>query len=137
VTAEREQLVQYWMHRAQEAVAEAELMAQADHWNTCVSRLCYACFYAATALLLRHGLSSKKHSGVRSAFNRHFVKSGTVAPDLGALYNELYASREQADYRDLVAFNKDQVAPWISATQQFVWRVQALLTSPAVEEPSV
>jgi hypothetical protein len=46
-----ERLVRYRMRRANEAIAEAELLAGSGHWNTSVNRLYYACFYAASALL--------------------------------------------------------------------------------------
>ncbi|MGM0381778.1 MAG: hypothetical protein ACQEP7_07295 [bacterium] len=35
-------------------------------------------FYAATAALLERGRSFKKHSGVRSAFHKHFIKEGPL-----------------------------------------------------------
>jgi hypothetical protein len=38
----------------------------------------YACFYAISALLVRDGLSSSKHAGVRSLFNRQYVKTGKI-----------------------------------------------------------
>jgi len=67
-------LVGYRLARARETLEEARLMAQARHWDGCVNRLYYACFYAVTALFVAHGLSSAKHSGVRSLFGQHFVK---------------------------------------------------------------
>jgi len=65
MSAERDVLMHYRMARARETLAEADLMAQNGHWHGCVSRLYYACFYAVTALLLRHDLSAGKHAGVR------------------------------------------------------------------------
>jgi uncharacterized protein (UPF0332 family) len=66
-------------------------------WNPCVNRLYYACFYAVSALLLRHGFSSSKHTGVRSLFNRHFVKTGKISKALAQIYNDLFARRQESD----------------------------------------
>ena len=40
----QETLIRYRMDRARETLVEAELMAQARHWNACVNRLHYAYF---------------------------------------------------------------------------------------------
>lgn len=61
-------LVSYRRARANEAMEDARILAKAGRWNACVNRLYYACFYAVSALLVRHGLSSPKHTGVRSIY---------------------------------------------------------------------
>ena len=63
-------LVLYRMTRADETLEDARILAKAGRWNACVNRLYYACFYAVSALLVRDGLSSSKHAGVRSLFNQ-------------------------------------------------------------------
>jgi uncharacterized protein (UPF0332 family) len=127
MNAERDVLIRYRLERARETLVEADLMAQSGHWNGCVNRLYYACFYAVTALLLRHDLSAGKHAGVRSLFNRHFVRSGMISTILGKLYRDLFESRQQGDYQDLVRFEEQQVRPWISEAHRFVARVEELL----------
>lgn len=64
------------------------------HTNTYVNRLYYASFYAVSALLLLHDKSFAKHSGIRSAFHREFVRSGIVSKELGHLYDRLFDSRQ-------------------------------------------
>jgi uncharacterized protein (UPF0332 family) len=124
-----EDLVPRWMDRARETLVEAELMADADHWNACVNRLYYACFYAVTALLLRHGMSSSRHSGVRSLFNRHFAKRRLVSDELADLYNDLFDSRLRGDYIGFVQYEEAQVRPWIPQVRRFVSRIEELLES--------
>ena len=74
--------INYWIARAEETLKEAKILAEAGYWNACVNRLYYSCFYAITALLVRDGLSTSKHSGVRGFFNRNYVKTGMVPKDL-------------------------------------------------------
>ena len=131
MSEEQEALIRYRMDRARETLVEAELMAQAGHRNACVNRLYYACFYAVTALLLRHNLSASKHSGVRSLLNRHFVRTGAISSRLGMLYRDLFESRQQGDYQDLVRFAEQEVRPWIPEAQNFVACIEALLQLPA------
>ena len=77
----RSDLVHYRVQRAYEALEDARILADAGRWNTSVNRLYYACFYAVSALLIKDGLSSSKHSGVRSLFNRHYVKDDRVSSE--------------------------------------------------------
>ena len=133
MSEEREALIRYRMDRAKETLVEAELMAQAGPWNACVNRLYYACFYAVTALLLRHNLSASKHSGVRSLLNRHFVRTGAISSTLGMLYRDLFESRQQGDYQDLARFAEEEVRPWIPEAQNFITCIEALLQLPAKE----
>jgi uncharacterized protein (UPF0332 family) len=85
--------INYWIARSEETLKEAKILAEAGYWNACVNRLYYSCVYAITALLLRDGLSTSKHSGVRGFFNRNYVKTGIVPKDLAKVYNLLFDLR--------------------------------------------
>ena len=91
-------LIRYRLERAQESLADARLLADAARWNACVNRLYYSCFYAVSALLVRDGLSSSKHTGVRSLFNRHYVRTGKVPRELARIYNDLFERRQRVVY---------------------------------------
>ena len=113
-------LVSYRMTRANEAMEDARILAQAARWNACVNRLYYACFYAVSALLACHGLSSSKHTGVRSLFNKHYVRTGKISKNLARIYNDLFERRKEGDYMDFVRFKQSQVLPWLSKTERFI-----------------
>ncbi len=114
------------MTRANETLEDARILDNAGRWNACVNRLYYACFYAVSALLVYQGLSSSKHTGVRSLFNRHYVKTGKVPKDLARIYNDLFERRQEGDYIDFVRFQESQVLPWISKAEQLVEYVRRL-----------
>ncbi|MEW6352350.1 MAG: HEPN domain-containing protein [Thermodesulfobacteriota bacterium] len=90
--------------------------------RTALGRLCnrlyYACFYAVSALLVRDGMSSSKHAGVRGLFHRQFVKTGSVPKELAAIYKDLFERRQEGDYVDLVNFSESQVIPWIPSVEE-------------------
>ena len=121
------QYIQYRLARAEESIKEAEILAASGHWNTCVNRLYYACFYAVSALLLKHDLSSSKHSGVRSFFNEHFVKSGIMQKENTRIYNFLFERRQEGDYEDLIIFSESEVTPWIFEAKTFINRLRDLI----------
>lgn len=113
-------LVSYRMTRSIETMEDAHILAEAGRWNACVNRLYYACFYAISALLAGHGLSSTKHTGIRSLFNRHYVKTGKVPKNLARIYNDLFEKRQEGDYIDFVVFQESNVLPWISKAEQLL-----------------
>ena len=121
------ELISYRLKRAKETIDEAEQMAKMEHWNTCVNRLYYACFYAINALLLSKNYSSSKHTGVRSLFNRHFVRTGKIPKELSKLYNALFEYRRQSDYEDLFQVDKELVKPWIPLSKDFIYFIEKLI----------
>lgn len=119
-------LIQRLVSRASESLEEAKILGSAGHWNACVSRLYYSCFFAASALLEKHGLSSEKHSGVRSLFNVYFVKTGEVSKDVAAIYNCLFERRQESDHNPFSVFEGTDVKPWLSEVDTFVNTISGL-----------
>jgi len=117
---DRLKLIHYRLGRARETLEEAFLMMRERHWNACVNRLYYACFYAVTALLATEGISSSKHSGVKSFLNRDWVKTNKISKEHGQLYNSLFENRQEGDYIDFVFFDKETVEAWIPQVIDFI-----------------
>ena len=138
MTEPLETLIHYRLCRAQESLDDARLLAEANRWNACVNRLYYSCFYAVSALLVRDGLSSSRHTGVRSLLNRHYVRAGKVPRDLARVYNDLFERRQEGDYADFVRFQAAQVRPWILQTEVFIAYIKALSSKddPQAKQPS-
>lgn len=127
------ELIRYRLEKARETLADAQLLANAKRWTSCVNRLYYACFYAVSALLLQQSLSSSKHIGIRSLFNQHYVKIGKVPGHLGKFYNELFEQRYEGDYEDFVDFQESQIKPWLVQAAEFVELITQLIQQ---EDPS-
>ena len=121
------ELVKYRLERADEAFEEAKLLAEKSKWNTSVNRLYYCCFYAVTALLAKEDMSSSKHTGVRSLFNLHYVKTGKVPKEIAQTYNDLFEKRQEGDYMDFVRFNEEQVSPLIPETEKFLSHIKSII----------
>jgi uncharacterized protein (UPF0332 family) len=115
-----DELIRYRLERSREALDEARILKRENHWNACVNRLYYSCFYAVSALLHTGGMSSSKHSGVKALFNQHWVKTGKITKDKGRFYNQLFESRQEADYIDFVKYEQEMVEPWIPKADKFI-----------------
>ncbi|MGB2926738.1 MAG: HEPN domain-containing protein [Limnothrix sp.] len=115
-----EELIQYRLGRAESAYQAAKLLANAQDWNGCINRLYYSCFYAVSALLLQNGLSSPKHSGIRSLFNKNYVRTGIISKSTARLYNDLFERRHEADYADFVDFEESETLALMRQTQNLL-----------------
>jgi uncharacterized protein (UPF0332 family) len=118
-TNPHDKLIQYRLNRAEEAYQDACSLAANARWNSSINRLYYSCFYSVTALLASANLSSPKHTGIRSLFNKNYIRSGIISKDLAAVYNELFEYRLEADYTDFADFDESQVLPFIGKVREF------------------
>ena len=55
--------ITYRINKAEEVYAAAVILYNAGQWNSAINRLYYACFYVASALLLKRGVGAKSHAG--------------------------------------------------------------------------
>lgn len=76
------------LHRARQHLKSARDLLVNEDLADSISRSYYAIFQAARALLAVEGLESRKHSGVVSLFNRHFVKTDKVDKQLGVVLED-------------------------------------------------
>ena len=75
----RKALVSYRLERADETMKEAEILAREQHYNAAANRLYYACYYAASALLVSNTISASTHAGVKTMLGMHFVSKGILS----------------------------------------------------------
>jgi len=107
------------LREAEEGIREGEVLLQHGLLRAAVSRLYYACFHATEALLWTENLHSKKHTGIRSLFERHWILAGRLPNEMGQFYRELLDNRHDADYR-VADFEREQVETWLDEARRFV-----------------
>ena len=120
----KDDVIKYRRKRAKEALREAEIMLDNNKLIAAVNRIYYAIFYEVIALLLTKGLSSSKHSGIRSLFNKEFVKPGIISEEYGDFYNRMFGFRQRGDYEDFVEFEYEKVKSWFDSTKKFIDSVE-------------
>jgi len=103
---DRIEIVRYRIENAHRTMDEVSSHMANGFYNTAVNRMYYACYYAASAMLVAEHITTKSHDGVKQMFSLHFVKTGKVPVDLGKSYSRLFDKRTKGDYNDL--FDNDQ-----------------------------
>ena len=64
--------------KARDVLRQAELLLKNDEYDGSVNRSYYAIFNAIRSLLALVGIDHRRHTGVISAFDRYFVKTGLI-----------------------------------------------------------
>jgi uncharacterized protein len=121
------ELAKYWMGKAHKSLEAAKHEFDRKNIDFCVNRLYYAAFYAVSALLIIKGQSYKKHSAVRVALHRDFVKTGLIPVKYGKLYDALLQDREEADYVAFVNFDQEVIKEELEQTGEFIDLFEELL----------
>lgn len=126
MTEKQKEVVAHRLQRARETLASAKVLEDSHFYYGAINRLYYACFYAVTALLATRDLSSSKHSGVLSLFNRHLVKTGLVSTKLGEFYGDLFDTRHEGDYTDFAEFTPEEILDLYNVAATFVDEIARL-----------
>ncbi len=90
--------IQKYLDKAEHALQVAEDLLRGGHAPDAASKIYYAMFYAAQALLKSEGIEVVKHSAVEAAFGFHFAKSGRIGPEFHKMLMSARKIRETADY---------------------------------------
>jgi uncharacterized protein (UPF0332 family) len=113
--------------KARRYIASAEVLCQQGDYDSAISRLYYAMFYAAEALLFSKGLTFSSHRGVISAFAQHFVKTKVLPPEMHQWLRSGFEKRQISDYEFQSSTGASEVNDLKSQAEQFLARVEALL----------
>ena len=119
----------YRIQKAKETIAEVEILIQNEFWNTAINRMYYACFYAVSALLVKHGIESSSHTGVRQLFGKLFVKTGKFDKYLAKHYTDLFEKRHKGDYNDFFDFDKETVTHLLPISKEFISKIEELINT--------
>ena len=117
---QRRDIVRYRMESARKMLEEVESHRQNGFYNTAVNRMYYACYYAASAMLISLGINVKSHDGVRLKLGKEIVMEGRLSPELGRFYSRLFSKRSTGDYDDFVNHTLTTVDELLPQAQLFI-----------------
>lgn len=119
--------VRYRMEKAEEAYTAAKILYDAAQWNAAINRLFYACFYAASAVLLNRHIGAKSPAGVLGMFSEHIVRTGEISLEDFRVYSKLLGWRTKGDYSDMFDYTKEDLDMVMSPTRIFLDKVLSLV----------
>ena len=119
-------IVRYRIENANLTLAEVETHKANGYYNTAVNRMYYACYYAASALLIAYGIETKSHDGVRQQLGKQMVLTGKLPAELGKFYSQLFSKRTSADYEDFICQDLETVEELLPTAQLFVKTIEQM-----------
>jgi toxin-antitoxin system antitoxin component len=125
---ERNAIVRYRMDNASGTLREVLDHCESGYYNTAVNRIYYACYYAASALLIANGFAVKSHDGVRQMLGKEFVLTGKIPIELGKFYSIAFSKRSSGDYEDFVTHDRSTVENLYPQAERFVKLISILLS---------
>ena len=124
---DKKEKIKHRISRAASALEEANAMKNLNYLSAAVNRYYYACFYAATALLLTNDLNPKTHAGVRTLLSTHFIRTNIVPVELGQFFNQLFDKRQRSDYDDYIEVDRETVDSFAVLSVEFVATIKKIL----------
>ena len=124
---DRKSLVEYRLKKAKETFAEIPILIENKLWRNAANRLYYACFYAASALLISNSHQAHTHSGVKNVLSLYYVKENKIDKSLIKLYGRLFNMRQRGDYEDWIIIEDDDILPLIEPAEKFIAEIENLI----------
>lgn len=115
------------MLKAKENIEASVMLIGQGYYDIAISRLYYAMFYCAEAVLLADNLTFSKHSSVIAAFGQHFAKTGRLPQELHRMLIEAQDMRNLSDYDLMAVLNQETAEALLAKARAFLQAVAEFL----------
>lgn len=123
------------LRKAEENIGAAGALTTQGYYNIAISRLYYAMFYCAEAVLLCENFAFSKHSAVISAFGQHFARTGRLPQELHRSLIEAQDMRNLSDYDLMAVLDKNAAEVQLAKAHIFLKSVTDFLLDPHAKQP--
>jgi uncharacterized protein (UPF0332 family) len=124
---DRDNVVKFRLKKANDTLAEVPVLMEHKFYRTAANRLYYACYYAATALLINDGFETHTHNGVKTLLGLHYIKSNKIEKSLGKIYRQLFTLRQTGDYEDWIDIEANNIKPLLEPAEKFIAEIEELI----------
>ena len=125
----KQALSQYRLSKAEECYIAAKCLLDDGLYTDSANRSYYAIFHAVRALLALDGVDFKKHSGVISYFQQHYIKTGIFDRELSDIVRDAFSIRQNSDYEDFFVISRADVNQQLKNARKFLDTVTQYLSS--------
>lgn len=120
------------LSKSRRYLASAEMLRQHGDFDSAVSRLYYAMFYGAEALLLVIGKTFSSHRSVVAAFGENFIKSGVLPKEMHQWLHRAFEKRQISDYDYLTTISETEVQELQEKAVLFLQETEAFLQAKGI-----
>lgn len=112
------------MEKAKEDLETAGSNFNDNKLSQSINRSYYAMFHAARSLLALDKFDSKKHTGVISFFNQHYIKTGKIEPEYSKMLTAAFKIRNKCDYNDFYIAAREDAQIQLENAKKFLKRLE-------------
>ena len=123
----RKAIIDYRIDKSAISLREAVLLADNGFYDNAVTRLYYACYYIASALLIKNKIEATTHVGVKRMLSLYFIVPGHLNPEYIRIYSNLLNGRQLSDYEDFIFQNKESFEIYYSDAVKFCDTIKKLI----------
>ena len=114
--------------KSAENILASEELVKLQLYDIASSRIYYAMFYAAEALLLSAGREFSSHGALHAAFGEYFVKTGRIDSKYHRYLIDAFRERQVADYDAPAKVSKKNAETLIRQAKEFSEVIKNLMT---------
>ena len=126
---EKNAVVLLRMKNARETLEDTTVIVRNKLWKAAANRLYYACFYAASALLMKYGFQAKTHAGIIRLLGLNFITKNLINSDLGDMYYQLFTLRLKGDYDEWIVVKESDIIPLLEPAEKFIAQIEKLINN--------
>jgi uncharacterized protein (UPF0332 family) len=119
--------VTVFLEKADECLADANVLLEKNRFTATVSRSYYAMFHAAQAALLSEEIETYTHTGVNVQFQKIFIKTGKFSVAFGKLFSKILDQRLKSDYEIGFKASHDEAKHTFEEASAFVTSIRDFL----------
>ncbi len=125
---ERKEYIKYRIETAYKSYEAAIVLLKNKFMSAALNRLYYSVFYIVNALLVKNGIITKTHNGIKQQFSLNFVKKGIIDEKYGIILSKLSNLRQKADYGNYFEADKELVVSFLEPVKDMINEIEKLLT---------
>ncbi len=117
-----EDLAVFRLEQARECLQDARVPVISP--KTAANRSYYCIFNAMRAVLSLDRFDSKKHSGIISAFNKDYIRTGVFPASFSDIIKKSFEIRGDSDYKEFYLVSKADIAAQVENAGIFLEAVE-------------
>jgi uncharacterized protein (UPF0332 family) len=119
----------YRLDKAKDDLETADLNLKNNKFSQSINRSYYSIFHAIRALLALDKFDSRKHTGIISYFNQHYIKTGKIEPEYSRIVADAFDIRNESDYNDFFIAAREDAQMQLENAKKLLERIEEYIES--------
>jgi uncharacterized protein (UPF0332 family) len=124
---EKRNLIKYRIKNADDILEEAEILFSKKKALGTANRIYYSLFNLVNALALKDDFTAKKHTNLKSFFNKEYLYNNVIGKDIGKAFNKAMMYRSDGDYKIIPDFDLEDMKSLLKNAKKLNEEIKKIL----------